>query len=86
MDHTYKIATLNINGIGTYHRITMLDEFLRAQDIELLCVQEVTNDHIRAIPNYTIYLNIGAGAEALRCWSKMVTRLMMFAAYLPVGG
>jgi len=35
MDYTYKIATLNINGISAPTKIRMLEEFLYKHDIDL---------------------------------------------------
>jgi exonuclease III len=59
MDYTYRIATLNINGIAAKLRIRMLEEFLHAHDIDFLCVQELTNANIQEVRNYTAHLNIG---------------------------
>jgi exonuclease III len=75
MNNTYKIATLNINGIRAYHRVSTLVDFLRAQDIDLLCAQEVTTDHIKVIPNYTTYLNIGAEGRGTALMVKEVYKI-----------
>jgi len=59
MDYTYKIATLNINGISAPTKIHMLEEFLYKHDIHLALPQEVTNSKITTIQRYTSYINIG---------------------------
>ena len=37
-----KIATININGMMAPLRISMLTEFIRLHDLDILLVQEVT--------------------------------------------
>ena len=44
MLYTYKIATLNINGISLPLKIQMLNNFLLRQDIDIALLQEVTNN------------------------------------------
>jgi hypothetical protein len=61
MEYTYRIATMNINGIAAQIRIRILEEFLHAHDIDLLCVQELTNANIQEVRNYNAHLNIGEG-------------------------
>jgi exonuclease III len=73
MNNAYTIATLNINGIWAHQRVLILADFLRAQDVDLLCAQEVTTDAIQRIPNYTTYLNIGTEGRG--------TALMVKEAY-----
>jgi exonuclease III len=63
MDSTYGIATLNINGIAARHRIRMLEDFFHTQDIDVLCVQELTNVNIQAVRQYMAHLNIGGGGR-----------------------
>jgi len=36
---TYKIATININGISSHVRIKMLEDYLRQQDIDIVLLQ-----------------------------------------------
>jgi len=43
MTYTYRIATLNINGLESNNRILMLEEFIRKHDIDIAMLQEVTN-------------------------------------------
>jgi len=61
MDYTYKIATLNFNGISAPTRIRMLEELLYKHDIDLALLQEVTTSKIATIRRYTSYINMGTG-------------------------
>ena len=54
-----RIATLNINGMAALTRITMLAEFLRTWEIDILLVQEVTQPVLHGIAGYTTQYNIG---------------------------
>ena len=44
MLYTYKIATLNINGISSPLKMEMLNNVLLRQDIDIALLQEVTNN------------------------------------------
>lgn len=59
MTYTYRIATLNINGLGSVNRGKMLDEFIRRHDIDIVMLQEVTNIESITIPGYQTIENIG---------------------------
>jgi exonuclease III len=54
------IATLNINGMTSRTRISMLENFLRAWDIDILHVQEVTKHVLHDLRGYSTIYNIGA--------------------------
>jgi exonuclease III len=56
---TYKIATLNIKGIYSATKTRMLEDFVRINDFDILCLQEVTSPHVTKINNYTAHVNIG---------------------------
>ena len=43
MADTYKIATLNVNGVSAMMRIRMLAEFLHKQE-DIILLQEVTHN------------------------------------------
>jgi exonuclease III len=58
MNITYKIATLNINGISTTTRIRMLEEFLYKHDIDLALLQEVTNTKITMFRRYVSHIHM----------------------------
>jgi len=70
MDYTYKIATLNINGISAPTRIDMLEEFLYKHDIDLALLQEVTNSKIITIRRYTSYINMGTEGRVTTILAK----------------
>ena len=55
-----KIATININGITAQLRISMLTEFIRLHELDILLVQEVTHPETLNVRGYTTHLNIGA--------------------------
>jgi exonuclease III len=59
MRHTFKIATLNINGIASKTRLGMLEEFLKRQDIDFALLQEVTKTNQNTFRNYTSHTNEG---------------------------
>ena len=60
MPHTYKIATLNINGIATYTKMSMLGDFLKRQDIDIALLQEVTHNNFTNIHEYNATINEGS--------------------------
>jgi len=55
-----KTATLNINGMTSPTRITMLDALLRRQQIDVILVQEVNCHVLNDFQGYTTKYNIGA--------------------------
>jgi exonuclease III len=59
MFHTYKIATLNINGIATKTKMSMLANFLTKQDIDVALLQEVTHNDFTTTYGYTAMVNEG---------------------------
>jgi exonuclease III len=70
MAYTYRIATLNINGVSSTTRIRMLEDFLRRQEIDLMLLQEVTQDTISMIGNYTAHINIGTDGRETAILAK----------------
>jgi hypothetical protein len=54
--NTHKIATLNVFGISAT-RIKKLEDFLYVKEIDLICLQEFTNSHIKTIRCYAAYIN-----------------------------
>jgi endonuclease/exonuclease/phosphatase family metal-dependent hydrolase len=70
MDYTYKIATLNINGISAQTRLNMLEEFLYKHHIDLAMLQEVTNSKINKIRRYIAYINIGTEGRGTAILAK----------------
>jgi exonuclease III len=67
---TYRIATLNINGISADTRIKMLDDFRRKQDIDIIFLQEVTHNKIETIGRYNVHLNIGTNGRGTATLTK----------------
>jgi len=59
MNFTYKIATLNINAISSPMKIKMLTNFLLRQDIDIALLQEVANDDLSNIYDYSAHINEG---------------------------
>jgi exonuclease III len=49
---TIRVATLNINGMTTPTRITMLEEFLQTWKINILLIQEVTQQVFHDLEGY----------------------------------
>jgi len=45
MHYTYRIITMNFNGITSSTRIQMLEEFLKRHDVDIALFQEVTNEN-----------------------------------------
>jgi hypothetical protein len=56
---TYKMATININGIHSTTITKLLEDFLHINEIDVLCMQEVTTTTVKMIRNYTARVNIG---------------------------
>jgi exonuclease III len=59
MPYTYKIATINISGIASQVSLTMLEEYLRQQDIDIALLQEVTNTKLTTFRRYNTHINVG---------------------------
>jgi hypothetical protein len=59
MQDTYKIMTLNINGIAASSRIRMLEEMLHRNEVDIALIQEVVSPRLQDICHYTSYMNIG---------------------------
>ena len=64
------IATLNINGMTSQTKIVMLETFVRAWDIDILLVQEVTQHVLHDIRGYTTRYNIGANGRGTAIIAK----------------
>jgi len=78
MDYTYKIATLNINGISAPTKIRVLEEYLYKHDIYLALYQEVKYSNITTIRRYTSYINMrteGRGTAILAKDSYLLTNI-----------
>jgi len=59
MLYTYKIATLNINGISSPLKIQSLNNLLVRQDIDIALLQEVTINDFSSLHGYEALVNEG---------------------------
>jgi exonuclease III len=59
MKYTYRILTLNINGIEAHNRISMLEEFVHRHDIDIDLLQEVTDGDKLVCKGYQSIINMG---------------------------
>jgi exonuclease III len=59
MTYTYRIVTLNINGLASDNRRQMLEHFIRKQEVDVAMLQEVTSRQHIAIQGYKVIDNIG---------------------------
>ena len=59
MPHIYKIATVNVNGLATQPRITMLEDSLKKQEIDSILLQEITKPVFDDIRGFVAHTNIG---------------------------
>jgi exonuclease III len=62
---TIRIPTLNINRMASVTRITMLAEFLRTWEIDILLAQEVTQPVLHKITGYITQYNIGTSRRGM---------------------
>jgi exonuclease III len=75
MLYTYKTSTLNINGLTAPTKVHMLGDFLRTQNINILCLQKVSTYAISNIANYTTHLNIGTEGKGKAIITKEIYRM-----------
>jgi len=52
MTYTYRIVTLNINGLESINTKLMLEEFIRRHDVDIAMLQEVTTVNSFIIKGY----------------------------------
>jgi len=55
MSYTYRVMTLNVNGIASCTRLQMFGDFLHRHDVDFALLQEVTNVNIINIRGYQIF-------------------------------
>jgi exonuclease III len=53
------VITLNLNGLMTHTKVSMLHNFLRVHDIDILFKQEITSTEELNIFGYTTHINVG---------------------------
>ena len=54
------IASININGLYARTHVSMLHDYIRRHDLDIVMLQEVTDPTILQVMGYATYLNIGA--------------------------
>lgn len=57
MIHTFKVATLNINGLRSTTEMRMLNDVLRRQYIDIALLQEVTHNGFDSFRGYVAIVN-----------------------------
>jgi hypothetical protein len=58
MAYTYRVATLNINGISSVGRLRMLEKFLRKKEIDILLLQEFVIPDLDMLNGYAACVNV----------------------------
>jgi exonuclease III len=56
---THTIATINVNGINSTLKLSLLTNLLHKQDIDIALIQEVTTNDFSQIYGYQAYVNTG---------------------------
>ena len=74
MTSVYKITTLKINGLTATRRLTMLQPFCCAQDIDILLLQEVTTPEFPAFAGHKACVDVGTN----QCRTDIVFRDTMY--------
>lgn len=82
--HTFNVATLNINGIRTETRLTMLHEFCNNHDVDILLLQEVTHRNFDAIQHRNKCINVGTERRGTAIFTKEYIHLTDMK-YVPSG-
>jgi len=59
MLYTYKIATININGISSNTKVQLLRQFLLQQDIDIALIQELTSCDLPPLLGFNLITNVG---------------------------
>jgi len=75
MNHTYRIVTLNVNGISSPTRLLMLRGFIYKHDADFIVLQEVKNVNIINIRGYQAIENIGTSGRGTAVLSKVELQL-----------
>jgi len=75
MQYTYRILTLNINGIEPHNRIRKLEEFVHRHDVEIALLQEVTDGDKLICKGYHFTINIGTTGQGTAILHKLNIQL-----------
>jgi exonuclease III len=57
--HTYKITTININGIASSTEMQMLVDFVHKNYVDIAILQEVTHGNFDSLRGYKAIVNEG---------------------------
>jgi exonuclease III len=72
---TYNIVTLNINGIQSGTKMSMLNDYCIHHDIDILLLQEVTHNKFEEIQHSNIYINTGTEGRGTAIITKQHIKL-----------
>jgi len=71
MQYTYRIVTLNTNGIESHNRIRMLEEFVHRHDVDIALIQEVTDSDKLVCNGYHSTINKGTTGRGTAILHKL---------------
>jgi exonuclease III len=77
MEYTYKIATLNINGIAAIDRIRTLEELIHKHYLDWVFLLDVTANKLSNLRGYSTYINIGTEGRG----TAIITNAMCLQTY-----
>jgi len=86
MRYTYRIITLNINGIENQTRLHMPEEFIKRHDIDIALLQEVTNEEKLTCRGYYVTANVGITGRGTAIIHKLHIKFQRIELYLRGGG
>ena len=75
--YTYRIITLNTNGIETQTRLRMLEEFIKQHDIDIALLQEVTDEDKLTCRGYHVTANVGITGRGTAILHKLHIQLQI---------
>jgi len=84
MAFTYRVMTLNINGLASHTRHQMLEDFLRRHDVDFALLQEVTSLNPMTFKGYQTIDNIGISGRGTAIIAKEDLQMHMIRR-LPSG-
>jgi len=76
MQYTYRILTLNINGIESHNRIRTLEEFVHRHDVDIALLQEVMDGDKLVCKGYHSTINIGTTGRGTAILHKLNIQLL----------
>jgi len=81
MTYTYRIVTLNINGLESNNRNLMPEEFIRRHNTDFAVFQEVTNVHGITMKVYQVIDNVGILGRARQYSIRKTYRCTRHSVY-----